>query len=82
MRRLASFVAVIAVMLALAFPAVAPASPAPERHPEIREAIAALRRAKDHLEHGAHDFGGHRVDAIRATDEALHQLEICLEFDK
>ncbi len=82
MRRLVSFVAVFVVMLALAFPAVAPASPAPERHPEIREAIAALRRAKDHLEHGAHDFGGHRVEAIRATDEALHQLQLCLEYDK
>ena len=32
-----------------------------EHHPEIREAIAALRRAKEHMEHAAHDFGGHRV---------------------
>jgi hypothetical protein len=82
MKRFASSIAVIAVMMALTFPAMAPAAPAPERHPEIREAIAALRRAKEHLEHGAHDFGGHRVDAIRATDEAIHQLQICLDYDK
>ena len=68
-------------------PAAAPqpnAIPAatPEPHPEIRESIAALRRAKDHMEHAAHDFGGHRVEAIRATDEAIRQLEICLKFDK
>jgi len=62
-------------------PNAAPAA-APEPHPEIRESIAALRRAKDHMEHAAHDFGGHRVDAIRATDEAIRQLEICLKFDK
>ena len=55
---------------------------AAERHPEIREAIEALRRAKGHMEHAAHDFGGHRVEAIRATDVAIHQLEDCLKYDK
>jgi hypothetical protein len=54
----------------------------PEPHPEIREAIASLRRAKGHLEMAAHDFGGHRVEAIKATDEAIRQLEFCLKFDK
>jgi hypothetical protein len=72
---------------AAAVPAAAPqptAAPAalPEPHPEIREAIASLRRAKQHLEHAAHDFGGHRVEAIKATDEALRQLQDCLKFDK
>jgi hypothetical protein len=61
-----------------------PASPAtmPEPHPEIREAIGALRNARAHLEHAAHDFGGHRVEAIKAIDESLHQLQDCLKFDK
>ena len=53
-----------------------------EPHPEIREAIESLRRAKEHMEHAAHDFGGHRVEAIRATDGAIHQLEECLRYDK
>jgi len=68
------------VLFALAFPVTTPANP-PERHPEIREAIASLHRAKEHLEHAAHDFGGHRVEAIRATDEAIRQLEICMKYD-
>jgi len=55
---------------------------AAEPHPEIREAIASLRRAKEHMEHAAHDFGGHRVEAIRATDAAIHQLEDCLKYDR
>jgi predicted negative regulator of RcsB-dependent stress response len=55
---------------------------AAESHPEIREAIASLRRAKEHMEHAAHDFGGHRVEAIRATDVAIRQLEDCLKYDK
>ncbi len=61
-----------------ATPAVAPA----EKHPEIREALGALRRAKQHMEHAAHDFGGHRVEAIEATNRAIEQLELCLKFDK
>ena len=89
--------ALVALICALTFPAAAPAAPpagsthpatsaapapAAEPHPEIHDAIASLRRAKEHMEHAAHDFGGHRVEAIKATDEAIHQLEICLKYDR
>ena len=94
--RILTLFALVAVICALTFVVSAPAAPpahngqptataaasAPEAHPEIREAIGALRRAKEHMEHAAHDFGGHRVEAIRATDEAIHQLEECLKYDK
>ena len=66
---------------AKALPATPAAVPA-EKHPEIREALGALRRAKEHMEHAAHDFGGHRVEAIEATNQAIKQLELCLKFDK
>ena len=65
-----------------AAPATPTAATPAEPHPQIREALASLRRAKEHMEHAAHDFGGHRVEAIKATDEAIRQLEICLKFDK
>jgi hypothetical protein len=68
-------------LTAASLPATANPAPA-EQHPQIRDAIAALRNARAHLEHAAHDFGGHRVEAIKATDEAIHQLEICLKYDK
>jgi len=71
-----------AVPAATPQPNAAPATPADEPHPQIREAIASLRHAKEHLEHAAHDFGGHRVEAIRATDEAIRQLEECLKYDR
>ncbi|MGC2333958.1 MAG: hypothetical protein WA581_21080 [Candidatus Acidiferrales bacterium] len=61
--------------------AAAPA-PAAEPHPEIRDAIAALQNARNHLDHAAHDFGGHRVDAIQAIDQAIAQLRICLKYDR
>ena len=73
-----SLFALIALLLALS-----PASPAAgERHPQIRAALRALDAAKEDLEHAAHDFGGHRVEAIEAINQAHHQLEVCLKYDK
>ena len=95
--KLFSLFAIVAIGFALTFsvntpaapaPKPAPAAagaaaaPAPEPHPEIREALESLRKARFRLDHAAHDFGGHRVEALRATDEAIKQLQICLQFDK
>jgi hypothetical protein len=70
-----------AITAAASHPGTTTADPK-EPHPQIRAAIAALRRAKQHMEHAAHDFGGHRVEALKATDEAIRQLETCLQYDK
>lgn len=82
-----AFTAVVPVALnANAFPAAPrPANPAADPaqvHPEIRDAIASLRKAKERMRHAAHDFGGHRAEALRVTDEAIRELEVCLRFDK
>jgi hypothetical protein len=53
-----------------------------EGHPQIRRAINALQNAKTDLQNAAHDFGGHRVDALRACDEAIKQLQLALQYDK
>lgn len=53
-----------------------------ERHPHIRAAIKELQEAKRELETAAHDFGGHRVEAIEAIDNAIKQLHQALEYDK
>jgi len=53
-----------------------------ERHPHIRGAIKELQEAKRELQTASHDFGGHRVDAVRACDEAIHQLQLALQYDK
>ncbi|HEX4003196.1 MAG TPA: hypothetical protein VHX36_11150 [Candidatus Acidoferrales bacterium] len=94
---LLALVAALALAFALALPAAAPAAPAtpkphpaatpspapaPEPHPEIRDAIAALQNAREHLNHAAHDFGGHRVEAIQSIDQAIAQLRICLKYDR
>jgi|CZKI01.1.fsa_nt_gi hypothetical protein len=50
------------------------------RHPAIRAAIAALERAKADMQAAAHDFGGHRVDAIAACDTAIAQLRLAPQY--
>jgi hypothetical protein len=53
-----------------------------EVHPIIRAAIKDLERAKGSLQNRAdNDFGGHRVKATEAIDEALQQLKLALEFE-
>jgi hypothetical protein len=91
MRRwLLSVATLVALVLSLTFPTVVPAAPpapkpqpaaGPMDHPEIRDALAALRGAREHLNHAAHDYQGHRSDAIRAIDEAIKQLQICMKYD-
>ena len=53
-----------------------------EKHPHIRAAIRELEGAKKELKEAAHDFGGHREDALRAADNAIEQLRKALEFDR
>lgn len=88
--------ALFALVLALAFPVAVPAAPpaphaqptpaaaaaAAEKHHHIHDASDALRAAHADLMEASHDFGGHREDAIRAIDASIHQLEICLQYDR
>jgi hypothetical protein len=53
-----------------------------ERHPEIRAAMDSLRQAQDSLNHADHDFGGHRVAAMKHIDAAMHELQICMKYDR
>ena len=74
--RIVSFFALLVLLLAMS-----PASPAGVQHPQIQAALNALQNAKAHLQAAAHDFQGHRADAIRAVDEAIHQLQICMQYE-
>jgi hypothetical protein len=49
-------------------------------HPRLVKAIEALRDARAYMEAAPHDFGGHRVEAIRATDDAIKQLNFALAY--
>ena len=49
-------------------------------HPRIAKAIAALKDAREYMQAAPHDFGGHKAEAIRATDEAIKQLNFALAY--
>ena len=51
-----------------------------EMHPRIAAAITALRDARAYLQAAPHDFGGHKAEAIRATDDAIRQLNFALAY--
>jgi hypothetical protein len=53
-----------------------------ERHPRIRAAVEALRDANEYMRTAAHDFCGHRVEAMRDTNAALRQLQLALACDR
>jgi hypothetical protein len=51
-----------------------------EMHPRIGAAINALKDARAYMVEAPHDFGGHKADALRATDEAIRQLNFALAY--
>ena len=49
-------------------------------HPNIAHAIDALETAIRDLKKAPDDFGGHKADAIRASEEAVRQLRAALDY--
>ena len=49
-------------------------------HPRIAAAITALKDARAYMAAAPHDFGGHKAEAIRATDDAIRQLNFALAY--
>ena len=49
-------------------------------HPRIVAAINALKDARAYMQAAPHDFGGHKAEAIRASNEAIRQLEFALRY--
>jgi len=95
--RIVSVLAALVLILAISLPVMTSAAPAKgketapagqvlkgsrEAHPHIRAAIRELQEARHELETAAHDFGGHRKEAIEAVDNAIKQLREALEYDK
>jgi hypothetical protein len=62
----------------IAVPQAANTAPPPPEYPHMRAAATELREAKNELEHAAHDFCGHRAEAVRATDAALKEINAAI----
>lgn len=57
--------------------AFSPSLPAEGHHPEIEAALDSLRGARAHLMEAKHDYHGHRAEALKHVDAAIHEAEIC-----
>ena len=81
---LSRFAPWLALMLlgVVSTPKMANTTPPPEPHPHIRGAMMELREAREELRTAAHDFCGHRAEAVEKTDQALHQLQLALACDR
>jgi hypothetical protein len=91
MKRLGSFlvegVFLAGLGLSVGLSGSAHAAPNPPQQPEpqkvsnaqLVQGLQVLRSIKVLLEGADHDYGGHRVDAIKAIGAAQHQLKLALE---
>ena len=48
-------------------------------HPKLRRAKEQVKEARDYLFEAKHDFHGHKSEAIKALDAAIHHINVCLE---
>ena len=53
-----------------------------EQHPELLAALSELKLARTHLQKGAHDFGGERVEALNDTNKAITEVEQAIKADQ
>jgi hypothetical protein len=51
-----------------------------ENHPRIAKAIREMEDAIAYLEAAPHDFGGHKIAAIRDTRAAIEQLRRAMAY--
>lgn len=55
------------------------AGQATARQPHMRAALDDLRAARDQLQDAASNKGGHRVEALRLTNEAIDEVQAGIE---
>ena len=77
MRRVFLSLPALLILIALCS-APTPSSAGAEAHPLIKRALAASQSARKDLENAAHDYCGHRVEALNATKGAIDQLQQAL----
>lgn len=49
--------------------------------PHMRQALAALRSAQNHLNQATPDHGGHRAAALRHVAEAITEVQAGIAYD-
>jgi hypothetical protein len=50
-------------------------------HPRLARSLINLHETKDYLQKAPHDFGGHKVAAIKEIDAAILELEAAMKAE-
>jgi hypothetical protein len=79
MKNVSKAIVLILIMGIFAAP-VTMATAAVEEQPHMKAALEHLRLAKAELEQAEADKGGHRVAALKATNDAIHHTEEGIKF--
>jgi hypothetical protein len=53
-----------------------------QHHPRLHRALHELRQAHHNLKGAQGTFGGHRSEALRDVDRAIHQVERALRYSR
>jgi hypothetical protein len=85
MKRRVATLAMAALLATLPFVTSASAAPRGVRgearqHPRIAKAIRSLEDAVAYMKAAPHDFGGHKAEAIAASEKAIEQLKLALAY--
>jgi hypothetical protein len=74
MKKIFALVVILGVLIFAAFLIAKPAAPPMAKCPNIHKAVGALDAAMHDMQVAAHDFCGHKAEAMEAARHALEQL--------
>ena len=70
------------VLMSLASPSLyAENQYAPENQPHMQAALQHLRQAAEELQRADRDKGGHRVQALNLTQQAINHVQAGIQYD-
>lgn len=75
-KSIARILAIALILAVCSMPLGMTASANYEDQPQMHAALEALRQAEQHLKEAEHDKGGHREQALKATEDAIHHVEM------
>jgi hypothetical protein len=78
-KKIFQVLALVVIVAFFSFMAGRVAGKVPDQ-PHMRAVLESLRAARRHLEQADADKGGHRVAAIKATDNAIHETEEGIKY--
>jgi hypothetical protein len=75
-KNITRILAVAVILTLFSLPVTVAASADDDDQPHMQAALDALKQAEQHLNEAKHDKGGHRVAALKATQDAIKHVQM------